>query len=113
VPRSAPRIAWPLVEAIPRLDDPGLPIAETWRRLCLVAERMGLPRPSYEQTRQLVHRSRRIRALPTTDGPLLDVLTRAASPTAAFLAIVERSSDIEGAKATVRAERAWRPDGSS
>jgi hypothetical protein len=57
---SAPRYDARLVRAIARLDDPSLPIAETVRRLGLVAEELGVPRPSYVHMRRYVaeHRER-------------------------------------------------------
>jgi hypothetical protein len=53
-----PRIDERLVAAIARLDDPMLPIAETNRRLGVVAEGLGLIRPSYQQVRIIVHQLR-------------------------------------------------------
>jgi hypothetical protein len=77
---AAPRIVQRLVEAIVRLDDRELPIAETVRRVGAEAARLGLPRPSYEQVRVHVHRARRIRAQPSTAEVLLDVALRARAP---------------------------------
>ena len=44
-----------------RLDDPQEPIAATWRRVGLVADELGLPRPGYDTIRLIVrdHRRRR------------------------------------------------------
>jgi hypothetical protein len=56
--RCGPRIDERLVAAIVRLDDPSLPIAETNRRLGLVADGLGLIRPSYQQVRVIVHQVR-------------------------------------------------------
>ena len=56
--RCGPRIDQRLVAAIARLDDPTLPIAETNRRLGVVAEGLGLLRPSYQQVRVIVHELR-------------------------------------------------------
>lgn len=56
--RCGPRIDEKLVAAIARLDDPTLPIAETNRRLGMVAEGLGLIRPSYQQVRVIVHELR-------------------------------------------------------
>ena len=53
-----PHIDERLVAAIARLDDPALPIAETNRRLGVVAEGLGLIRPSYQQVRVIVHELR-------------------------------------------------------
>ena len=57
----APRIPPKLTLAIARVDDETLPIAETWRRVGKLADRLGLPRPSYDRIRVLVHRVRRQR----------------------------------------------------
>ena len=59
VTRQAPRIDRRLVAALRRLDDPSLPIAETVRRAGVMADELGLTRPSYEQIRVLVHAERR------------------------------------------------------
>jgi hypothetical protein len=59
MPRQAPRIDRRIVRAIPVLDDPSVPIAETCRRVGSFAERIGVVRPSYEQIRVLVHDARR------------------------------------------------------
>jgi hypothetical protein len=77
---SAPRISRRVLETLVRVDDPVVPIAETYRRVADDAERMGLTRPSYEQIRVLVHRSRRIRKRPTTTDVLLDISFGARSP---------------------------------
>ena len=53
-----PRIDERLVAALAKLDDPTLPIAETNRRLGVVAEGLGLIRPSYQQVRVIVHELR-------------------------------------------------------
>jgi hypothetical protein len=82
VARIAPRISPPLVEALVRLDDRRVPIAETNRRVGEEAERLGLPRPSYERIRELVHESRRIRRGPTTASVLIDVAFRVRPPDA-------------------------------
>jgi hypothetical protein len=52
---AAPRIRPKLLEAIARLDDRTIPIAEVNRRVGAEAERLGLTRPSYERVRELVH----------------------------------------------------------
>lgn len=80
MPTLAPRISRRLLEALVRLDDRLVPIAETNRRVGAEAERLGLTRPSYEQIRVLVHRSRRIRQRPTTTDVLLDISFGARSP---------------------------------
>ena len=57
----APRIHPSLVRALVRLDTPSAPIAETYRRSREHAARLGIPRPSYESVRLLVHDARRER----------------------------------------------------
>ena len=54
----APRIDERLVAAAARFDKRGRPIAEINRRTGDVAEALGLPRPSYEQIRHVVHELR-------------------------------------------------------
>ena len=80
----APRISPQLIEAIVRFDDPLMPIAETNRRVGAEAERLRLPRPSYERVRVLVHAvraiRRRARRSPSTASLLLDVALRARPP---------------------------------
>lgn len=69
----APRLSPKLLEAIVRYDDRKVPIAETYRRVGREAERLGLPRPSYQRVRVLVHAVRRARRGPTTASLLVDV----------------------------------------
>lgn len=106
--RAAPRIAWPLVEAIDALDEPGLSIAEVWRRLRAPAAALGVPQPSYEQTRVLVQRSRRIRAMPGVGDVALDVLFKVRGPAEALDVGERRLHEKAAARAVVRRERAWR-----
>lgn len=88
----APRIPQRLLEALARLDGPGVPIAEINRRLGQEAERLGLRRPSYERIRVLVHQLRRFRRMrPTTTSVLLDVLWRTRPPEA----LLDRLAGIE------------------
>jgi hypothetical protein len=82
VPAFAPRISPRLLEAIVRLDDRSVPIAETCRRGGQEAERLGLYRPSYQRVRVLVHEARRIRSGPTTASVLVDVAFRVRPPEA-------------------------------
>jgi len=71
------------VDAVARLDDRKSPIAEVYRRVAEEAERLGLPRPSYQRVRLLVHEARRIRRHePTTAGVLADVALRVRPPDA-------------------------------
>jgi hypothetical protein len=78
--RFAPRISPRLLEALARLDDPRVPIAETCRRLGSEAERLRLPRPSYERVRVLAHAiraaRRQVRRGPSAASVLLDVALR-------------------------------------
>ena len=55
MPAAAPRISVQLVAAMARIDDGTRPIAETHRRVGVVADHLGLPRPCYEQVRTIVH----------------------------------------------------------
>lgn len=81
--RQAPRIDRRLLRALPRLDDPRLPIAETCRVAGGLAEELGLPRPSYQQIRLYVHSvRRRRRAQQAAEGLLLDVWLRRRPPEA-------------------------------
>lgn len=82
MPTIAPRISPRLVEAIVRFDKQSRPIAETNRRVGSEAERLRLPRPSYERVRELVHESRRLRRGPTTASVLVDVAFRVRPPEA-------------------------------
>ena len=107
---SAPRIAWRLVEAIARLDQPGLSIAELCRRVGVQAETLGLPRPSYEQVRVLANRERRIRAMPGIDDLLVDGLFRVRGPAEVGDVAADRLHERSAARGFVERERAWRPD---
>jgi hypothetical protein len=80
----APRISFRLLQTLDRIDDPDLPIAEVNRRLGAEAWRLGLPRPSYQRVRVLVHQLRRIRARkgPSTGEVLFDIAVRARPPQA-------------------------------
>jgi hypothetical protein len=59
---AAPRLDRHLLEAIVRLDDRSVPIAETYRQCRERARALDIPRPSYECVRLLIHDSRRQRA---------------------------------------------------
>jgi len=81
VTHAAPRIDPRLVFVIERLDRLGGPIADTNRRVGVVAEWLGVPRPSYEQVRTIVHAARKRRlASPGIGRVLLDVSLRARPP---------------------------------
>jgi hypothetical protein len=57
----APRIPQRLLDEIERQSRRSVPIAEMNRCVGRAAAEMGLPRPSYEQVRVLVHAARRLR----------------------------------------------------
>jgi hypothetical protein len=57
-------------------------IAEIWRRIGELASFLGIPRPSYEQIRILVHEHRRGRLAPSTGEILLDIAVRSRTPDA-------------------------------
>ena len=80
--RAAPRIDPRLLAALARIDKPGRPIADTHRRLGATAERLGFPRPSYEQVRVLVHALRARRRDPGVGELLLDVALQKRPPEA-------------------------------
>jgi hypothetical protein len=82
VPDCAPRLSPRLVAALEHLDDGTMPIAELRRLIGAEAQRLGLPRPSYERVRLLVHELRARRAEPTTAEVLWDVTTRVRAPDA-------------------------------
>jgi hypothetical protein len=83
MPTAAARIPPRLLEAILRLDDPKLPIAEVARRVGAEADRLGVTRPSYERIRLLVHEARRVRKRgPSTAEVLFDVWMRTRPPDA-------------------------------
>ena len=88
--KFAPRISPRLVDALERIDDDRVPIAETYRKLAAEADRQGLTRPSYERVRELVHGSRRRRRGPSTTDVLLDVAFRARP----FDAILDHASGV-------------------
>jgi hypothetical protein len=79
----APRISPRLLESIVSLDDRRVPIAEVNRRVGAMAERLGLPRPSYQRVRELVHASRRLRRYQlSTLSVVVDVAMRGRPPQA-------------------------------
>jgi hypothetical protein len=82
MPACAPRISPRLLDALVRVDNRSLPIAEVSRRVGAEADRLGLPRPSYERVRVLVHELRRLRRGPSTASILVDVALRARPPAA-------------------------------
>jgi len=76
----APRIDSRLVAALVRFDNPKLPIAETNRRVGRLAAELGLPKPSYQQVRVVVHDIRRRKRGPGIGELLLDLALRTRSP---------------------------------
>ena len=82
--RSAAHIPERLYRRLDKLDERGVPIAETYRRIATQAEQWGLVRPSYERIRTLVHQSRRWKQSrgPSTSTVLFDVTFRVRPPEA-------------------------------
>jgi hypothetical protein len=80
----AARIPDRLYKRLVKLDDPGVPIAETYRRLGAEAERLGFTRPSYERVRVLLQQERRWSRSrgPSTTSVLIDVTFRVRPPEA-------------------------------
>ena len=80
---SAPPISPRLVGEIENIDDGRMPIAEICRSIGAIAERMGVPRPSYEQIRVYVHAARRWRRAHASSAQVaVDVAFRAKPVTA-------------------------------
>ena len=88
---SAPRLDRRLLAAIGDLDRRDRPIAETNRRVGVVAAELGLPKPSYEQVRTVVHASRNGKRYYGLVDAYIDLTFRTAPPRA----IVERLLDHE------------------
>jgi hypothetical protein len=93
VPQNDPRLAV-LAGA---LDQEDVPAAETWRRVCRAAERLGLPSPSYQHVRRLVRVERRRRQI---GREARDVLTGVVSSSAAgrvpsAVFVLERLRELE------------------
>jgi hypothetical protein len=110
-----PRIAVLVTE----LDDPEMPIAETWRQVAGAAERLGMRRPSYGHVRRLVRIERRRRQLEAAGR---EVLGRAATTLAAgrvpsAVLVLERLRELKGKEALVlqehKAFERGRDDGSA
>jgi hypothetical protein len=62
VTAASPRLDPRLRRGATRLDDPRLPVAETWRKVGLLADDLGLTRPGYDTIRLIVRRHRRRRS---------------------------------------------------
>jgi hypothetical protein len=74
---AAARISPRLHAALARLDEETLPIAEVYRRFGAEADRLALPRPSYERVRVLVHELRAAKQPEPGYGEVLfDIATR-------------------------------------
>jgi hypothetical protein len=78
----APRLSPRLLDAIVRLDNRKVPIAETNRRVGAEAARLGLPKPSYQRVRVLVHAARLLRQRrgPSVASLLIDVSANTREP---------------------------------
>jgi hypothetical protein len=90
VTSAAPRIDPRLAAAIADYDRRDCPIAETNRLIGELAERLGLPRPSYQQVRVLVHAARNGRRVYGPAEAALDLSLRTRSPEAVIGALIER-----------------------
>lgn len=113
MPRSAPRLPWPLVAALDSLDGPNQSIADVWRAACALADERGFTHPSYEQIRRLVHRRRDLAAMPGPGAPLIDGWLRVRSPENAVDEAIRRAYERRLARAVVEAEQDWRPSSGS
>jgi hypothetical protein len=77
----APRLSARLLDFIEIVAARPVPIAEINRLVGAEAERLGLPRPSYQRVRVLVHEARDLqRGYLSTAEILIDVATRRRSP---------------------------------
>lgn len=71
-----------LIRELERLDDRNVPLAEIHRRLGDTADRLGLPRPSYEVARRRIHELRRAKVGPRLGEVALEVAFRVRPPEA-------------------------------
>jgi hypothetical protein len=77
----APRLSPRLLDFIEMVSARQVPIAEINRLVGAEAERLGLPRPSYQRVRVLVHEARELRRSYVSAAEILiDVATRTRSP---------------------------------
>jgi hypothetical protein len=82
--RFSPRISPRLLDAVEGLAVRRIPIAEINRLLGAEAARLGLPKPSYERVRQLVHEARDLQRNYTSAAQiLLEIATLQRSPRSA------------------------------
>ncbi|HST25893.1 MAG TPA: hypothetical protein VLJ76_07870, partial [Gaiellaceae bacterium] len=86
----AARVDSRLLAALARIDESDRPMAETYRRLGLVADALAVPRPSYERVRYLIHEHRRQRLRPGVGDLLLDIAFRNRPPDAVIDFILDR-----------------------
>jgi hypothetical protein len=75
------------VGAIARTDDGRRPIAETYREVAAIAERLGVARPSHEQVRTVLHQLRARKRDPAIGQILLDISFRRRPPEALLQAV--------------------------
>ncbi len=80
--RSAARISPRLLDVLERAARGRTSFADIHREIATTAEGLGLPRPSYERVRVLVHQTRRAQRQPSTGTVLLEVAYRARPPDA-------------------------------
>jgi hypothetical protein len=85
--QCAPRIDARLVGAIARADDWRRPIADTYREVADIAEKLGLARPSYEQVRSVLHQLRARKRDPAIGQILIDISFRRRPPEALLHAV--------------------------
>ena len=71
----------------------------------------GFQRPSYQTVRRLVVRERAWHALPHPVDPLIDGWLQARSPAGAVHEAFRRADHRAAVRASLEAERAWRPGG--
>lgn len=79
---TSPRLDARLRAAAVALDDSQHPVAETWRKVNLLAEELRLPRPGYDTIRLIVreHRRRRAEIRELLDPVVADLLQGRLSP---------------------------------
>jgi hypothetical protein len=95
VPKAAPRYDPRLLTAARAMDDESKPMAETCRQVGALAERLGVPRPSYVHLRRFLRAERlRRQELRELIGDVLDDVARH-RPVDTYV-IADRLSDIEG-----------------
>ena len=79
---TSPRLDDRLWRAAEKLDDSSEPMAETWRKVGVLASELGLPRPGYDTIRRIVlaHRERRAEIKRLLDPVVADALQGRLSP---------------------------------